>query len=244
MSKPIRVVLITKGRVFAEAFGSLLNRQPGFKFVDFGCSFDAPSQPRLSELADVVLVEVSVHGASTTRWIQRLRDEAPNAHIIILGLENRQDDVLKFIEAGAIGYISKEESFVDLVELIEAVCHGQTACSSALAVSVFGRISELSHGALPTKTTRIELTGREKEVLRLLAARLSNKEIAGRLGITPNTVKNHVHHILRKFGVSYRRELIQELSNSEWSCELAMLQNYPKKELVTPNVPSSRFLSN
>jgi DNA-binding NarL/FixJ family response regulator len=208
--KAIRVQVISEGRLLVEAIGSLLNRQEGFELVDSAPNLDGQSVLWLTESPDVILVEATVKGAPTTRLVQRLKEEVPQVKVIIFGLEDRPEEVLKFIEAGAIGYLSKDESLADLLKLIEAVYHEEAPCSSVLALSVFGRISELSRERIQSHTTRqIDLTAREKEVLRLLAASLSNKDIAQRLGITPNTVKNHVHNILEKFGVSYRRELVK-----------------------------------
>lgn len=213
MGKSIRFLVIGNGRLFTEALCSLLGRQEGFESV--GSVRPVNGQPPVRELecSDVVLVEAAGKVILTTRLVQRIRDEAPHVKVIIFGMDNQQDDILKYIEAGALGYVSQENSFSELISLIEAVHDERTPCSSRLATSVFARISELSQEEPQSRNHRqIELTAREKEILRLLAGNLSNKEIAGHLGITLHTVKNHVHNILEKFGVSYRRELARSAS--------------------------------
>lgn len=209
MSQPIRVLMINEGRLFAEAMDALLKRQEGFEFIHSTDALGGHLPICSSQSPDVVLVEANVKGMITTYLVQRIKEKTPHVKVIIFGLEEQQDEILKFIEAGAIGYISKEKSIADLLSLIKAVYHGRTSCSSGVIASAFARISELSCEQFQRRATRqVELTTREKEVLILVSNNLSNKEIAGQLGITLNTVKNHVHNILEKFGVNYRRELI------------------------------------
>ena len=118
--------------------------------------------------------------------------------------------MLEFIEAGANGYVLKDSSFAEMLRTIKAVHQGQTPCSPRITASVFARISELSQARhRRERLPQVRLTPREKEILRLIAARLSNKEIAQQLDIALHTVKNHVHHILEKLQVHYRREAIR-----------------------------------
>lgn len=213
MGKSIRFLVIGNGRLLTEAVGSLLGRQEGFESIGPAGPVNGQLPVRLLECSDVALVEASGRITLTTRLVQRIKDEAPHIKVIIFDIDNQQDDILKYIEAGAVGHLTKDNSFSDLISLIEAVHNERTLCSTRLATSVLARISELSQEELQSRSHRqIELTTREKEILRLLAGNLSNKEIAGRLGITLHTVKNHVHNILEKFGVSYRRELARSAS--------------------------------
>ena len=213
MNAPIRVLIIGDGRLFIEAVGLSMSRQKGVEFVGFRQTLSGQHPISLTESPDIALVAATMKGTLTARLVQRLTEEAPDVKVIVFGLDNEPGAALEYIEAGAVGYISKDKSFADLINLIEAVYQERTLCSSALALTVFARISELSHAQPASRTGRqVELTTREKEVLSLIAENLSNKEIAGHLGITLNTVKNHVHNILEKFGVSYRRELARNAS--------------------------------
>jgi DNA-binding NarL/FixJ family response regulator len=213
VNAPIRVLIIGDGRLFIEAVGLLISRQKGVEFVGFRETLNGQHMISLTESPDIALVAASMKGTLTARLVQRLSEEAPYLKVIVFGLDNEPGEALEYIEAGAVGYIPKDKSFADLINLIEAVYQERTLCSSALALTVFARISELSHAKPASRMGRqVQLTTREKEVLSLIAENLSNKEIAGHLGITLNTVKNHVHHILEKFGVSYRRELARTAS--------------------------------
>jgi DNA-binding NarL/FixJ family response regulator len=116
--------------------------------------------------------------------------------------------MVDFIEAGADGYVLQESSAARLAEAILSIHAGTLPCSSRIASLVLDRILELSRGREPDHEVEA-LTGREREVLQLIARRLSNKEIARQLGISNQTAKNHVHNILEKLGVHSRREAIR-----------------------------------
>jgi DNA-binding NarL/FixJ family response regulator len=210
--------MINERRLFAEAIDTLLKHQEKFEFLH---STDTPNGylPICSSVSpDVVLIEANVKGMLTTQLVERIKEETPHVKVIIFGLEDQQDDILNFIEAGAIGFISKEKSFADLLSSIEAVYHGRTISSSRVIASAFARMAELSREQLPRLDTQpVALTPREKEILHFVSNNLSNKEIAEHLDITLNTVKNHVHNILEKFNVRYRRELVR------CACESGML---------------------
>jgi DNA-binding NarL/FixJ family response regulator len=122
---------------------------------------------------------------------------------VTLGVDDGDDDVLAWAEAGVSGYVARDASFEDLVETVRAVARGELRCSPRLAATLLRRVTALA-GDAPHSATR--LTQREREISSLLEAGLSNKEIAGRLYIELPTVKNHVHNILRKVGASRRGE--------------------------------------
>jgi two-component system, NarL family, nitrate/nitrite response regulator NarL len=210
MSYPIRVLMINERRLFAEAIRTLLKNQERFEFLHSTETSNGHLPICSAKSPDVVLIEANVKGMLTTHLVERIKEETPHVKVIIFGLEEQQDEILNFIEAGAIGFISKEKSFADLLSLIEAVYHGRTLSSSRVIASAFDRMAEISREQSQGRDTqRVALTPREKEILHLVSNNLSNKEIAEHLDITLNTVKNHMHNILEKFDVRYRRELVR-----------------------------------
>jgi DNA-binding NarL/FixJ family response regulator len=125
-------------------------------------------------------------------------------------MEDQEEAILKFIEAGASGYLLKEASWEELLETIEAVRLGRTVCSARITAAVFQRVCRLSQTTSKRPIDREEeLSERQREILDMIALGLVNKEIAQRLGIAVCTVKNHVHNILDKLRVPHRRAAIR-----------------------------------
>jgi DNA-binding NarL/FixJ family response regulator len=125
--------------------------------------------------------------------------------VVALAAPESEEDIIALAEAGVLGYVTRDESLDNLVTTIESVARDEMACSPWMATVLVRRVQALA-AERPGPTQR--LTAREAEILELIAQGLSNKEIAARLFIEVTTVKNHVHNILEKLGVSRREEAV------------------------------------
>ncbi len=173
-------------------------------------SYEGLATTALPGEAGVVLIDAAsdLQGALVQTW--EARELWPEAKLIVLGLDAEDEGIVDFIEAGAQGYLLKGSSPDDLVAVIRAVHEGRTPISPRVVASVLERIADLA-GTRPEPLPRDTepLTLREGEILALMAAGLSNKEVGRRLRITAQTVKNHVHRILEKLQVHRRREAVR-----------------------------------
>ena len=209
MNQSISVLVISDYRLFAETIAIALRKHKDIILVGLTTDPEEIFIRFRPLLLDVVLVHTTTENMYLLQMIMEIKEEFPNVKVIIVGMEQKEEVILDFIEAGANGYIMKEASFDELLHTIRAVYHEQTLCSPRIVASVFSRIAELSwklsrREILP----QIRLTPREKEILELIALGRSNNEIAQQLGITLYTAKNHVHNILDKLQVHYRRDAI------------------------------------
>jgi DNA-binding NarL/FixJ family response regulator len=151
---------------------------------------------------DIVLVEAASARPSV---IHSIRSAARESRVIAFAIGDDDNDAILCAEAGADGYVSREATVDDLVQTIVRVASGEFPCSPRIAALLARRVSLLAAQREPPGIgTR--LTTREAEILRLIDAGLSNKEIAQRLGIGLSTVKNHVHNILHKTQASRRAQ--------------------------------------
>jgi two-component system, NarL family, nitrate/nitrite response regulator NarL len=152
---------------------------------------------------DVVLVDLAMAG-----WDQAVRAivaAGDGARVVVLGVREVEDDVLACAEAGVSGYVTREASFDELVDVVESVARGESLCSPRISAVLLHRVTELSARERgPARADR--LTPREAQIVDLIDEGLSNKQIAGRLSIELATVKNHVHSILEKLEVERRGE--------------------------------------
>lgn len=210
MTPHIRVFLLGRQWLFTEPIATLLSASPG---IDLAGSTTNPADvfdAIRSQLIDVLLLDANLHQGDAAQLTRSIRAEKPYLKLIVFGLESLDEVILEFIEAGANGCISHESSFKDLVRLIEQVYEGRTTCSPRTAALVFERITRLSRqNGFQRQTREVALTPREEEILQLIAAGLSNKQIAEHLQISLFTVKNHIHNLFEKLQVSYRLEAIR-----------------------------------
>jgi DNA-binding NarL/FixJ family response regulator len=195
----IHVVLATELRIYSEGLQRVLAREPDMT-VEIARGWTRIEQ--VDERADSTVVLVDMAMADAGRGLRALTERHPQLCFVTLG--TGEHDELSCAEAGAAGWVGRDDSFVDLVATIRAAAHDELRCSAYTAREIARRLASLAGGQ--TATPGAKLTGREREILTLVDEGLSNKEIATRLCIAQSTVKNHVHHLLEKLGVQHRFE--------------------------------------
>ena len=158
---------------------------------------------------DVVLMDMQLidgSGAQATAEVLRV---SPHSRVLVLSASAERDDVLEAIKAGATGYLLKEISIEEVADAIRAVVSGQSLISPSMASKLLTEFTNLAKKADEKQAVPSpRLTDRELEVLKLVAQGMSNREIAGELYISENTVKNHVRNILEKLHLHSRMEAV------------------------------------
>ena len=196
---PIRILIVEDQRIVREGLTALLEDEAEVEIA--GEAADGQQAVDLfgQIQPDVVLMDLQmplVDGAEATR---RIREQAPEAHILVLTTYATDEFIFKALRAGAQGYVLKDASADELLAAIQAVYHGQTWLAPAVAARL---VAGVSAGAPEP------LTPRELEVLALMGKGASNNEIAATLDITPRTAKVHVQNILGKLGATNRTEAV------------------------------------
>jgi DNA-binding NarL/FixJ family response regulator len=154
---------------------------------------------------DVVLLDVHLPGGGGHAVISALRDDDLATRFLALSVSDAAEDVIAVVRAGARGYVTKTISATELVDAIERVADGDAVFSPRLA----GFVLDAFSGDLPAPADPEldQLTGREQEVLRLIARGYSYKEVAARLHLSVKTIETHVSAVLRKLQLSSRHQL-------------------------------------
>lgn len=150
---------------------------------------------------NIVLLDMAMPGSYSA--VRTIREAAPDAVVVALGVAETEQNVLACANAGIDGYVSKDASLHDLVRTMESVGRGEVLCSPRIVASLFREMARRGAGI---SGAGIRLTSRERQILDLIDQRLSNKEIARALHISLSTVKNHVHNILAKRQVHRRAD--------------------------------------
>lgn len=153
-------------------------------------------------LPEIVVVFCSQHWQKVWEDVQIARSTVPTAKLVTVGFQGSDDQMLRLVEQGMYAAVPSNAGLSDFLNTLARVLSEQVCCSGRMTQLVRSRIAELS----PEQNVAVVLTAREQEVLDLIAGGLSNKAIADRLGITTNTVKNHVHRLLEKLKARSRHD--------------------------------------
>lgn len=141
----------------------------------------------------------------------------PNARLVVLGIsEDDESTIVTCAEAGVVGYHTRNQSLEDLLQLIARVKAGESVCSPGVSAVLLRRLSALASAREPA-TKELVLTTREAQILQMLRVGMSNRDIATQLSIAIHTVKNHVHSLFNKLGVSTRAEAAVVSSRVRWT---------------------------
>jgi len=210
MAESISLFVVDDVRLLRDGLAALLAEQDDITVIGTASS-GGTALAKIKELRpEIALIDIGMPGKDGITVTRALRQELPEVKVIILGMPDLTDEIMACVEAGAAGYVLKEASFDYLVETIRAVHQGESFCSPRMAASLFSRIAELVAERMPPiPPSSIKLTARELEIITAIADGLSNKEIAQRLAIEPQTVKNHIHNILDKLQLHTRLETVQ-----------------------------------
>jgi two-component system NarL family response regulator len=205
----IRVMICDDHALFRRGLIMVLESEDGIEVV--GEAEDGEEAiARVEDLApDVVLMDVRMPRVSGIEATRKIAEIVPATKILMLTVSDEEDDLYDAIKAGATGYLLKEISIEEVATAIRAVVSGQSLISPSMASKLLSEFTSLAKRAderqsVPTP----RLTDRELEVLKLVAQGMSNREIAGDLYISENTVKNHVRNILEKLHLHSRMEAV------------------------------------
>lgn len=212
----IKVLLIMEVPLIGNIFASVLEDEPDIEVAGYMTNLaDALKFIQVREVS-VAVVSVGLPEQGALALLQAVVERGLSIKVLALGLsEENYKDTLRYIEAGAAGYILKDSSLPEFIETIRLVQKGEAQVSTKMAGAMMERLSKLARmfSAIEHKIDGdAHLTSRELEVLQFIGQGLTNQEIAARLVVEVGTVKNHVHSILEKLDVSSRNEAASYLA--------------------------------
>jgi len=202
-----RVLVVDDAPIFRAGLRAALT-DAGFNVV--GEAEDASSAIVETEVLqpDLVVLDVLMPGQSGLEVVPKLLTAAPETRIVLLTTSESEEDMLAGIKAGIRGYVIKDTPFEELVSSISAVISDGAVVSPKMASKLFETVRNLLKHRDLVSSRRPTLTGREIEVLQLVAQGYTSREIGEKLYISENTVKNHVRNILDKLGLHSRNEAV------------------------------------
>lgn len=204
----IRIFLIDDHRIFLEGLCRLIQDHSSLQIL--GTSGDGRAAiPQIEALQpDVVLLDISMPGLNGLEAIRMITKAGPKTRILILSMHENDEFLRRALEAGAVGYLLKDSSADELFLAIEEAYRGNSYLSPSLSRKVIMDYLGARKGR-PRRTAETTLTGREREILQLLAEGQSNKAIAKILNLSPKTVETHRKNVMGKLDLHSISDLVR-----------------------------------
>ena len=225
---PVRVLIADDQKIVREGLVSLLSLLPGIDVVGAATDGDDAVRQALSLRPDVVLMDLNMPRCNGVQATEQLRDRQPGTRVVVLTTYADDEWVFAALQAGARGFLTKDAGAEEIRRAIATVASGDAqldpsvqrrlldALASGQRLAVAGQPAPSSQSPAPAPAPAAapdprpdELTPREAEVLRHIAAGLSNTEIAAALFVTEATVKTHINHIFTKTSLRDRAQLVR-----------------------------------
>jgi len=210
MSGQIRVLLVEDHRLMFEGLSSLLAEYPDINVIGVATTV-ADSVAKASLLKpDLILMDYRLPDGDGAQASERIRTAQPETAILFLSADPSESAMMRAVEAGAAGFVSKAASAEVLVNSIRKAAAGEFLLEAATMARLLEQKRRSQNAATEKAHLISEMTGREREVLRLMARGMDNFEIADELGIGYGTVRGHVRGVLEKLGSHSRLQAVAE----------------------------------
>ena len=202
--EPIRVLLVDDHVLFRKGLASLIDPLEDMEVVgEAGDGREALERAR-ELMPDLILMDIHMPGWDGLKATQLIKEEMPYVKIVMLTISDDDTDLFEAIKSGAEGYLLKNIAPEELFEMLRGVYRGEAPISGLTAARILDEFARLAQKESWVPSSGESLTPREKEVLQLVSRGATNKEIASRLFIAENTVKNHLRNILAKLHLQNR----------------------------------------
>jgi len=196
VNNKIRIVVIDDQAVVRQGFVALINTVADMEVIAEGINGQQAIDLYKQHIPDVMLIDLRMPVVGGVEAISTIRQNFPDARVIVLTTYDGDEDIYRSLQAGARGYLLKDVFFEELETAIRTVHAGSRHIPAAIAERLAERMASS------------DLTSREMEVLELIVRGQSNKEIGVSLAISEATVKSHINNILSKLGVTDRTQAV------------------------------------
>lgn len=206
-AQPYNLLILSDIRFLREGLAEILARDGAFRVAGSVADISDALSVSCECGVQIVLIDAALpDGLAAAR---RFYDLKSGAHVVALALAETEADVIAWVKAGATGYIPRSVALSDFVAFLKEIASGQQACSTRVAAGLLRWVARASRGndAPLAAATAPELTAREAQVVGLICAGLSNKEISRRLNIGLATTKTHIHNLLGKLALQRRGQV-------------------------------------
>ena len=188
-----------------EVVTRLLRKKAGIGNVAAAPDFKNMLQQVADAKAHVVVIDPGRDTDALLQWLQEAHRMIPGLKVVVIDMEPDLQTFLRFVRVGVVGYVLRDVTAADLTQAVLCVASGLAVCPAELCMGLFQYVADQSRQAqAPSRRPQFRLTNRERQLLNQVRLGSTNKEISAELNLSEQTVKNHMHRILRKLGVPDR----------------------------------------
>ena len=204
----ISVAIIEDHQILVDSLGLMLRYEPDMEFLGAASSLSDGQILVENCSPDVLLLDVGLPDGNGLDMIPQINTTSPDTHIIVLTSLSDEATLMRVVDSGISGFVSKDSQLSDLLETIRKAADGEIVMPTSLLMGLLMRLPRDKAAAYKEERGWERLTIREQEVLELLAKGKSGNEIAGELHIAPLTVRTHIRNLMSKMGVHSRLEAV------------------------------------
>jgi DNA-binding NarL/FixJ family response regulator len=214
----VRVLVVVENRLMREVLARILGKKSDIQVVDSLESFPEKLEQLGDIRADVVILDGVNARLGDPRVAPEVSEVARRIKVIVIGVEEDEVLFLRAVQAGVVGYIAQNASAQEVLAAVRNVMQDEVVCPPKLCRFLFRHVALTGEKSLEADANpQYSFTRREQQLLPLIAQGLTNKEIAVRLNLSEQTVKNHIHSILKKAGSKDRLRAVRICRAQGWA---------------------------
>lgn len=206
----VQVFILAENRLLREALARILSKKSDIRVVG-ASAFSPDVVGQISDAApDVLLSDSAAVALSDLRLISEVRAAIPGLKVVMIGMDADRDTFLRAVRDGIVGFVLKDASAMEVAAAVRSVANNEAVCPPSLCLALFERVASLNkQPASFVIRHNLGLTRREQQLVQMLSQGFTNKEIASQLSLSEQTVKNHIHRMLRKLGATDRLGVVE-----------------------------------
>jgi DNA-binding NarL/FixJ family response regulator len=206
------IFLLAENRLLRESLSRLLRRKSDISVVGESGSTAGAIQQVADSDCEILLLDNATLSRTNPNLVVEILEAVPDLKIILIGVDDNEESFLQAVRSGAVGYLVREASALDVLAAVRAVARGEAVCPPQLTLALFRHFANQRRG-VPYYRSRVELglTRRQHQLVSFVAKGLTNKEIANTLHLSEQTVKNHMHRILRQVNAEDRYQAVETI---------------------------------
>jgi two-component system, NarL family, response regulator DevR len=198
------VFLLAQNRLLREALSRILSNKNDIAVVGSCALTEESLNEVVASAPDVLVIDSFATSLAHLDLVRDVRQKLTDLKLVVIGMDVDQQNFLQAIREGVMGYLARDASALEVVAAVRTVANGGAVCSPTLCAFLFRFAAQQNQMPNFQVRQRLGLTNREQQLVGLISRGLTNKEIANQLQLAENTVRNHVHRMLRKLGVNHR----------------------------------------
>ena len=204
----VGVFLLAQNRLLREALSRILSNKNDIAVVGSSALSEGSVPNILAADPDVLVIDSFATNHVHLEFVREVQRRVSEIKLLVIGMDIDPQNFLQVIREGAMGYLARDASALEVVAAVRTVANGGAVCSAELCAFLFRFAAKQNQMPNFHTRERLGLTNREQQLVGLISRGLTNKEIASQLQLAENTVRNHIHRMLRKLNVSHRLAVV------------------------------------